>query len=98
MKCDEIRELLSPFPRADRIYLLDVPTDEAIRRIGTRKERTVDENEYMLSRYRHALLDLADRFGFKVLDALAPFEENKQSLLEDAQRLIEERGLIKGKK
>jgi thymidylate kinase len=92
------RELLSPFPDADRIYLLDVPTDEAIRRIGTRKERTVDENEYMLSRYRHALLDLADRCGFKVLDALAPFEENKRNILDDAERLIEARGLIGGEK
>jgi thymidylate kinase len=92
------RELLSIYPEADRIYLLDVPTNEAIRRIGTRKERTVDENEYMLSRYRHALLGQADRYGFVVLNALDPFEQNKQTILEDAARMIEERGLIGEKK
>lgn len=85
------RELLEVFPSADRIYLLDVPTDEALRRIGTREEKTVDENPYMLSRYRHALCDLGGRFGFLVLDARAPFEENRRIILEDAARLLEDR-------
>lgn len=82
------RELLSVYPEADRIYLLDVPTEEAMRRIGTRDERTVDENTYMLMRYRHALLDLGDRFDFKVLNAMDPFEENRQSILDDVEELL----------
>jgi dTMP kinase len=82
------RELLSVFPEPDRIYLLDVPTDEALKRIGTRDERTVDENHYMLSRYRHALRDLGDRHAFMILDATAPFEENRRAILDDATRLV----------
>lgn len=81
------RELLSVFPEPDRIYLLDVPTEEALKRIGNRDERTVDENRYMLSRYRHALLDLGERHEFMVLDATAPFEENRRAILDDAARL-----------
>jgi thymidylate kinase len=85
------REILSVFPPANRIYLLDVPTEEALHRIGFREEKTVDENPYMLSRYRHALLDLGDRYGFKVLDARDPFEKNRRIILEDATRIIGER-------
>ncbi|MBU0754548.1 MAG: hypothetical protein KJ645_05380 [Planctomycetes bacterium] len=82
------RELLEPFPEADRVYLLDVPTDEAMRRIGTRDERTVDENAYMLARYRHSLNDLADRYGFVVLNALNPFEENRETIVDDVEKLL----------
>jgi thymidylate kinase len=87
------REILTCYPPAHRIYLLDVPTGEALARIDTRKEKTVDENFYMLSRYRHALLDLGDRHGFRVLDARNPFEENRSIILEDAGRLVESMGL-----
>jgi dTMP kinase len=86
------RELLSVFPPADRIYLMDVPTDEALSRIGERDEKTVDENPYMLSRFRHALLDQGGRNGFLILDARRPFEENRKRILEDAARLIEQPG------
>lgn len=82
------RELLAVFPPADRIYLLDVPPEEALRRIEARDEKTVDENPYMLSRYRHALLDLGDRHGFFVLDGRKSFEENSRIILEDAARLV----------
>ena len=81
-------ELLSPFPPADRIYLLDVSVDTALTRIGAREEKTVDENPYMLSRYRHLLLDLADRHGFVVLDGEAPMARNRARILEDVDALV----------
>jgi dTMP kinase len=88
------RELLSVFPQADRIYLLDVPTEKALARIGERQEKTVDENPYMLSRFRHALLDLGGQNNFMVLDTRRPYEENKRRILEDAGRLVEESGIM----
>jgi len=88
------RELLSVFPPADRIYLLDVPTEKALARIGEREEKTVDENPYMLSRFRHALLDLGGLNNFMVLDTRRPFEENRKRILEDAGRLVEESGIM----
>ncbi len=83
------RELLAVFPPAHRIYLLDLPAGEALRRIGTRDQKTVDENPYMLSRYRHAFLDLARRNGFLVLDGRKSFEENSRIIIEDAARLVD---------
>jgi thymidylate kinase len=88
------REMLSVFPADDRTYLLDVPTDEALRRIGTREEKTVDENPYMLARYRHALRDLAERNDFLVLDARAPFEENRKRIRDDVENLLEKLGRV----
>lgn len=90
------REMLTVFPEADMMFLLDVPTDEALRRIGTRDEKTVDENYYMLSRYRHALCDLADRFNFVKLDATASIEDNRSAVLTEVTRLLEDRGLLGG--
>jgi len=87
------REMLSIFPKSDRIYFLNAPIDEALRRIHTREEKTVDENPYMLKRYRHALKDLAQRFGFLAIDALMPFETNQRIILEDAAELLKENGL-----
>jgi len=83
------REMLSIFPQPDRIYLMNAPIDEALNRIGTRDEKTVDENPYMLKKYRHSLLDLSERHGFLVLDSLAPFEENRRIILEDAAKLLD---------
>ncbi len=78
------RELCSVLPAPERVFLLDLPASEADRRIGTRAERTVDENPYMLGRYRHVLLDLADREGFMVLDARAPFRVNAERIGQEA--------------
>ncbi len=73
-------ELLAVYPRPDAVFLLDLPEEEALARIGERAERTVDENAYMLGRYRKMLLGIAEREGFRVLDARAPFEENQAAI------------------
>lgn len=83
-------ELLSGYPPADRTYLLDLPVGEALRRIGARGALTVDENPYMLDRYRRRLLALARREGFLVLDAERPFEENQAAMRADLDQLLEE--------
>ncbi len=74
------REILSCYPRADMVFLLDLPAREAMKRLDERKERTVDENLYMLSRFREGLLDLARAEGQVVLDARAPFQENQKAI------------------
>jgi len=83
------RELLASFPAPDLFWLLDLPAERALERIGQRGERTVDENRYMLGRYRDVLLDLADRRGARVLSAEAPFEANQAVLRADVVRLLE---------
>jgi len=85
------REMLSVYPSPHRLYLLDLPAPEALRRIKEREERTVDENPYMLERFRHALHDMAGRCGFKVLEGLASFEENRRVILEDLENLLVQR-------
>jgi dTMP kinase len=83
-------ELLSAFPRADRVFLLDLPAEDAWKRIEARDERTVDENPYMLDRFRQGLLDLADRHGFRVLSSRDPFEENAAAIRADVETLLAE--------
>jgi len=90
-----VREILSVLPAADRVYLLDLPPEAALARIGSRAERTVDENPYMLARYRHVLLAQARRRGFPVLDACRPFEENRARILGDAERWLRAEGRLR---
>jgi len=82
------RALLEVYPRPDRVYLLDLPAEDALERIGRRAERTIDENLFMLDRYRRRLAALAERDGFVVLDARAPFEENHGRIRADLWRTV----------
>src|SRR5262249_44041541 len=50
------RELLAAFPRPQLAWLLDLPEDAALARIGQRGPRTVDEHPWMLWRWRERLL------------------------------------------
>jgi thymidylate kinase len=90
------RELLAALPALDRLFLLDLPAGEALARIEARasapaqKARTIDENPYMLGRYRAALAGLARRDGQVVLDARAPFEVNQRRMREEVDRCLAE--------
>lgn len=70
------RELLSVYPEPDLLFLMDVPVETSLARIGERAARTVDENPYMLGRYREMLLRLARGGAMTVLDGTAPHETN----------------------
>jgi dTMP kinase len=85
------REFLSIYPLADRVYLLDLPEETALARIAERQERTVDENPYMLSRFRAALLEIADEERMVVLDSEASIEDNHARIREDVDRMLEAR-------
>jgi dTMP kinase len=85
------RELMSVFPAADRLFLLDAPVSQALDRIAERDELTVDENPYMIERYRHAFAGLADREGMLVLDATRAFEENRDRIRSEVGRLLPKR-------
>jgi dTMP kinase len=74
------RELMSVFPDADVNFLLDIPVECSVARLSEREARTVDENPYMLRRYREMLLSIAARRGDRVLDALAPFGTNADAI------------------
>lgn len=82
------RELLAVYPRAERVYLLDLPVEEALARLGTRGERTIDENRFMLERYRRRLLVQARQEGFVVLDARRPFAVNQTEMRADLARFL----------
>jgi dTMP kinase len=82
------RELLSVYPAPERVYLLDLPAEAALTRIGTRNARTIDENPFMLERYRRRLLVLAERQGFVVLDARRAFDENQAAMRADLDRVL----------
>src|SRR5690606_15905992 len=84
-------EWLRVLPPADVGFVLDLPEDEALSRIGARSARTVDENPYMLSRYRAVLLDLARAEGYEVLDARADFERNRALIADAVLRCLPER-------
>jgi dTMP kinase len=82
------RELLSVYPAPDRVYLLDLPAEAALERLGTRDARTIDENPFMLERYRRRLLALAERQDFVVLDARRAFGENQAAIRADLDRVL----------
>ncbi len=86
------REILSVFPRADRTFLLDVPSETALARIESRSRKTVDENPYMLDRYRTLLLRIARRDGATVLDARRPFDENQAAIRAEVGAWLHRRG------
>lgn len=90
------RELLAGLPALDRLFLLDLPAEVAEARIvarasaAVRTARTIDENPYMLGRYRAAMAALARRDGQLVLDARAPFEESQRRMREEVDRCLAE--------
>jgi dTMP kinase len=86
------RELLACFPDADLWFLLDLPVGDALVRIGTRAAPTVDENPYMLGRYRAMLQALARGPSACTLDARAPFESNQERMRERIDALLAARG------
>jgi thymidylate kinase len=73
------------------VYLLDLPEAKALERISEREEYTVDENPYMLSRFRTALLEIAAEEQMVVLDSEASIEANHARIREDVDRMLEER-------
>ncbi|MBK8977781.1 MAG: hypothetical protein IPM29_17880 [Planctomycetes bacterium] len=85
------RELLCGLPRADVVFVLDVPVETAVARLRERPELTVDENPYMLSRFRAALLDLAHVEDWPVLDAEQPFEANRDRIRIAVERVLHAR-------
>jgi len=87
------RELLAALPVPDRLFLLDLPEGDALARIEARTARTaktVDENPYMLGRYRDAMVEIARREKHVVLDARAPFESNQRRMREEVDRCLAE--------
>ncbi|MFO0982648.1 MAG: hypothetical protein U1E76_13100 [Planctomycetota bacterium] len=76
------RELLQVFPPAHLTFLLDAPIEQVMDRIGARDHRTIDENPYMLERYREAFSILAERCALVTLDATAPVAVNR-GLIQD---------------
>lgn len=81
------RELLEVFPPADHVFFLDVPVATALARIGARDARTVDENPYMLGRYR-AMLDAMCGPTMTRLDGAAPFEVNHARMTAHVDALL----------
>jgi len=85
------RELLSVFPDADRIYLLDLEVSTALERIAKRPTRTVDENPYMLAQYRQALLAIANERGSPVLESNRDPSAIRDWIRNDVDALLAER-------
>lgn len=86
------RELLAVFPRADAVFVLDLPVEETLRRLAQRTVRTVDENPYMLLRFRTLLLDLAAAQGHHVLDATSSIEAMQQQIQGVVLQVLRDRG------
>jgi thymidylate kinase len=82
------REMLATVPAPHRTFLLDLPVPAALARIAARPQRTTDENEYMLGRYRAVLHDLAILHGQVVLDATRPPDEVQAAIRVAIGRLL----------
>lgn len=82
------RELMGVFPPADRVYVLDLPEATALERIARRKHRTVDENPYMLSRFRRVLLEQVDGLDVVRLDATTPMADLAGFIRDDVAALL----------
>jgi dTMP kinase len=83
-----LEPLLERFPRPDRVWLLDLPAERAVERLGERGERTIDEHLFMLDRFRRRLLVAAEREGFSVLDARLDFAVNQARLRAECEALL----------
>lgn len=85
-------EWMSIYPRADRVWILHLPIEVAMGRIGQRTERTVDENPYMLGRFQDAMVPLAADPR-----ALIPAGWSRESISarirDDVDRILAQRGL-----
>lgn len=86
------REMLAVYPAADRVFVLDLPEDIALRRLAQRESLTVDENPYMLGRFRAALLEQVNASDVIRLDARRPIEHNGARIREEVMVILESRG------
>lgn len=82
----QAREMLMDYPRADVVFVLDLPVATSLARLAQRTGLTVDENPYMLQRFRTMLLDLATARGHLVLDATGDVEALQQRMRDEVQR------------
>lgn len=83
-----LEPLLERFPQPDQVWLLDLPAERAVERLGERGERTIDEHLFMLDRFRRRLLVAAEREGFSVLDARLDFAVNQARLRAECEALL----------
>jgi len=81
--------------RADITILLDLDPETSMSRVGTRgEEGSKFERSDFLSQVRAGYLDLADRFGFEVVDASASADEvyaRVLAMIEEVIRCIRQR-------
>lgn len=80
-------ELLKAFPEPDLLVLLDASDREALERIDARSARTIDENPFMLRKYREGFESYARCHGWPILDSSASFDDNQQAIRERVIRL-----------
>ncbi len=88
------REFLLCYPSPHKFFLMDIDPENALERIGERSKKTVDENIYMLSRFREGLLNLARAEGHTILDATAPFERNQETIRNEVEEFLERTGRL----
>ncbi len=83
-----LRGLCEPFVQLpDAVILLDIDPEESLERVCSRgEEGSKFENLPFLVQVRGAYLDLADRYGYEVVDASGSEDE----VLGDAMRIIRE--------
>lgn len=83
-----LETLSEPFvSEPDAVILLDMDLSAAMARVGSRGEaESKFEEVRFLSQVRERYLDLADRYGFEVVDASRPAEE----VLDDVMTIIRE--------
>ncbi len=80
------RAFLNIAPTPDLVFLIDVPPEVAFER---KKEYTLDHR----IKERALYLELAGRFGFKVIDNSRSFDEAAREIRSEIERLLEYNGL-----
>jgi dTMP kinase len=91
LEMDWLVELNLPVIREpDVTFLLDIDPDKGMDRIAGRGEKSKFEESEYLRHVRSGYLELAEEFGFKVIDASKGADEVFSEVMSEIEKLIQE--------
>ena len=91
LKLEWLVSLDSGLPEADLVCVLDAPPSAIAARRGFNKDR-YERNAGLQNRARKAYLDLADKFGWRVIDASQGIEGTNRALIGVTSEVLSAKG------